>query len=248
MRRAQQQHRRARMRAPVLAGWRPTPRARLPLQGAAPAALPARQPARHADCADGAAAARRMGRLYRAVSLHARAAPHQRPFQVRAQAAGRGGGGHEAALQRGRTLDPCPPVHRAYASLDDHTHFLDCGDRFYTPDQREIDSALMPDALHPNAAGHELLAQVGRLTRAGTPGRTRARAACRLCRHCRAPPNPPTPPPLGPRAPRCSAWTRSSPRSWPSPPRRKRPPPRRRRRRQSCGRRERGLPSRSAAA
>ena len=56
-------------------------------------------------------------------------------------------------------LFPSSPPLRDYAALDGHLHFLDCGDRFLAPDRRAISAALMPDGLHPNAAGHELLAQ-----------------------------------------------------------------------------------------
>eukprot|EP00887_Chlorella_sp_A99_P004177 scaffold23.g4177.t1 len=47
---------------------------------------------------------------------------------------------------------------RQYAALDGHIHYLDCEDRFFTPDRKLIDPALMPDALHPSAAGYELFA------------------------------------------------------------------------------------------
>ena len=53
----------------------------------------------------------------------------------------------------------CPPSCRDYTRLDPRLHFLDCGDRFLTPDQRAIDAGLMPDALHPSVPGYELLAQ-----------------------------------------------------------------------------------------
>jgi hypothetical protein len=53
----------------------------------------------------------------------------------------------------------CPPSCRDYTRLDPRLHFLDCGDRFLTQDQRAIDAGLMPDALHPSAPGYELLAQ-----------------------------------------------------------------------------------------
>lgn len=52
-----------------------------------------------------------------------------------------------------------PPRRRDYAALDGHLHFLDCGERFLAPSRRGISAQLMPDGLHPNAAGHELLAQ-----------------------------------------------------------------------------------------
>lgn len=48
---------------------------------------------------------------------------------------------------------------RDYTRLDGHLHFLDCGDRFLAPDGRSIRADFMPDALHPNAAGYELLAE-----------------------------------------------------------------------------------------
>lgn len=48
---------------------------------------------------------------------------------------------------------------RSYTRLDARLHFVDCGDRFFAAGGRAIDGALMPDALHPNAAGHELLAE-----------------------------------------------------------------------------------------
>lgn len=48
---------------------------------------------------------------------------------------------------------------RSYTRLDGHLHFIDCNDRFIVPGGHAIDAALMPDALHPSAAGHELLAQ-----------------------------------------------------------------------------------------
>lgn len=48
---------------------------------------------------------------------------------------------------------------RDYTRLDGKLHFLDCGERFLTPDHRAIDARLMPDALHPSPAGYELLAE-----------------------------------------------------------------------------------------
>jgi lysophospholipase L1-like esterase len=48
---------------------------------------------------------------------------------------------------------------RAFTDLDPRLHFLDCGDRFLAPGGRALDASLMPDALHPSAAGYELLAQ-----------------------------------------------------------------------------------------
>ncbi|KAI7835515.1 hypothetical protein COHA_010589 [Chlorella ohadii] len=57
------------------------------------------------------------------------------------------------------------PIHminahfRSYAALDGHLHFVDCGDRLIVPGGGAIRSDLMQDALHPNAAGMELLAQ-----------------------------------------------------------------------------------------
>lgn len=43
--------------------------------------------------------------------------------------------------------------------MDGHIHYIDCGDRFLTPDGKSIDAGLLPDALHPNARGYELLAE-----------------------------------------------------------------------------------------
>lgn len=48
---------------------------------------------------------------------------------------------------------------RDYTRLDGKLHFLDCGERFLTPDRRAIDARLMPDALHPGPAGHRVLAK-----------------------------------------------------------------------------------------
>ncbi|KAI3426404.1 hypothetical protein D9Q98_008774 [Chlorella vulgaris] len=48
---------------------------------------------------------------------------------------------------------------RDYTRLDAKLHFIDCGERFFTTDQKSIDAAIMPDALHPNAAGYQLLAE-----------------------------------------------------------------------------------------
>jgi lysophospholipase L1-like esterase len=39
---------------------------------------------------------------------------------------------------------------------DPKLHYLDCGSRFLKG--KTIDASLMPDALHPNAAGHRVLA------------------------------------------------------------------------------------------
>jgi hypothetical protein len=47
----------------------------------------------------------------------------------------------------------------SYTKLDGKLHFLDCGERFLTEDGFAVDASLMPDALHPNAAGYELLAE-----------------------------------------------------------------------------------------
>jgi len=38
-------------------------------------------------------------------------------------------------------------------------HWLDCSRLFLTADSGSIDPTLLPDGVHPNAAGHELLAQ-----------------------------------------------------------------------------------------
>lgn len=57
------------------------------------------------------------------------------------------------------------PIHminahfRSYAALDGRLHFVDCGDRFVTAGGGTVRADLMQDALHPNAAGMELLAE-----------------------------------------------------------------------------------------
>lgn len=48
---------------------------------------------------------------------------------------------------------------RDFTRLDGHLHFLDCAERFLAPDRRAIRTDLMPDVLHPNPEGYELLAQ-----------------------------------------------------------------------------------------
>ena len=53
----------------------------------------------------------------------------------------------------------CSCCCRDYTRLDGKLHFLDCGERFLTPDRRAIDARLMPDALHPGPAGHRVLAK-----------------------------------------------------------------------------------------
>ncbi|KAI7837173.1 hypothetical protein COHA_008966 [Chlorella ohadii] len=44
---------------------------------------------------------------------------------------------------------------RAYAAGQPRVQYLDCGARFLVPNGTAIDPALMPDALHPSAAGME---------------------------------------------------------------------------------------------
>lgn len=56
-------------------------------------------------------------------------------------------------------LCPLTSLRRDYTRLDAKLHFIDCGERFFTTDQKSIDAAIMPDALHPNAAGYQLLAE-----------------------------------------------------------------------------------------
>lgn len=43
------------------------------------------------------------------------------------------------------------------AEQDDKVHFLDCGAPFALP-EGGLDSSILPDALHPNAGGMDLLA------------------------------------------------------------------------------------------
>lgn len=43
------------------------------------------------------------------------------------------------------------------ANEDDKVHFLDCGAPFVLP-EGGLDSSILPDALHPNAEGMDLLA------------------------------------------------------------------------------------------
>ena len=43
------------------------------------------------------------------------------------------------------------------AAEDNKVHFLDCGAPFILP-EGGLDSSILPDALHPNAAGMDLLA------------------------------------------------------------------------------------------
>ncbi|KAL4448233.1 hypothetical protein ABPG75_005452 [Micractinium tetrahymenae] len=49
--------------------------------------------------------------------------------------------------------------YRDYTRLDGYLHFIDCAERFLTPDRRAIRTDLMPDVLHPNPEGYELLAE-----------------------------------------------------------------------------------------
>ena len=87
---------------------------------------------------------------------------------------------HQLAAAAGKVPLPCAPhsfrvsaslrmtthasplvvtVCRKLAGSDRAVHFLDCGSHFLTPGGSAIDAGLMPDAVHPNAAGYELLAQ-----------------------------------------------------------------------------------------
>ncbi len=48
---------------------------------------------------------------------------------------------------------------REFAATQASVHYADCGAHFLNADRTAIDAALMPDALHPSAAGLEKLAQ-----------------------------------------------------------------------------------------
>ena len=48
---------------------------------------------------------------------------------------------------------------REFTTTDGHLHFLDCSERFFSEDGKSLRADLLPDALHPSAAGYELLAQ-----------------------------------------------------------------------------------------
>lgn len=48
-----------------------------------------------------------------------------------------------------------PPPCRAFAAAQKHVHYVDCGPRFLNANRTAIDAALLPDALHPSAAGME---------------------------------------------------------------------------------------------
>ena len=47
------------------------------------------------------------------------------------------------------------PARRAVAANQTGVHYVDCSTRFLNAGHTAIDAALMPDALHPSAAGME---------------------------------------------------------------------------------------------
>lgn len=49
------------------------------------------------------------------------------------------------------------PRRQLAASSGARVHYIDCAGPLLLDKSREIDRGLMPDALHPNAAGYELL-------------------------------------------------------------------------------------------
>ena len=48
---------------------------------------------------------------------------------------------------------------QALAALDGYMHYVDCGAPYVT--EQGIDKSLVPDGVHPNHVGMELLAEVG---------------------------------------------------------------------------------------
>ena len=50
---------------------------------------------------------------------------------------------------------PNPPTCSAYAATQSRVQFLDCSQRFLNSNRTAIDATLLPDSLHPSAAGME---------------------------------------------------------------------------------------------
>lgn len=63
--------------------------------------------------------------------------------------------GRAASWFRGPFPPPGPSIRRAFAAKQPNMHFTACGWRFLNANRTAIEAALMPDALHPSAAGME---------------------------------------------------------------------------------------------